>query len=161
MKPDILKLGVRAMSNCISGQYDSEMSPSKPVLVLYILAQSCPTLRDSMDCNLPVSSVYGDSPGKNTGVGYHALLQGIFPTQGSNPCVIHCRLILYHLRNQGRPRMLEWVAYPFSRGSSWSRNGIRFACIAFGSLPAGLPGNPNKLAYQWLTYRKNVPSEIF
>ena len=38
-----------------------------------------------MDCSPPGSSVYGDSPGKNTGVGCHALLQGIFPTQGSNP----------------------------------------------------------------------------
>jgi len=38
-----------------------------------------------MDCSLPGSSVHGDSPGKNTGVGCHALFQGIFPTQGSNP----------------------------------------------------------------------------
>ena len=37
-----------------------------------------------LDCNLPGTSVHGDSPGKNTGVGCHALLQGIFPTQGSN-----------------------------------------------------------------------------
>ena len=40
---------------------------------------------DPMDCSLPGSSVHGDSPSKNTGVGRHALLQGIFPTQGSNP----------------------------------------------------------------------------
>ena len=38
-----------------------------------------------MDCCLPGSSVHGDSPGKNTGVDCHALLQGIFLTQGSNP----------------------------------------------------------------------------
>jgi len=38
-----------------------------------------------MDCHLPGSSVHGDSPGKNNGVGCHALLQGIFPTQGLNP----------------------------------------------------------------------------
>ena len=76
MKSDILKLGVRAMSNCISVKYDSEMSPSKSVLVLCLLAQSCPILCDPMDCNLPSSSVHGDSPGKNTGVGCHALLQG-------------------------------------------------------------------------------------
>ena len=37
-----------------------------------------------------------DSPGKNTGVGFHALLQGIFPTQGSNVYLLHCRQILYH-----------------------------------------------------------------
>ena len=41
--------------------------------------QSCPTLFDPMDCSLPGSSVLGDSPGKNTGVGCHFLLQGIFP----------------------------------------------------------------------------------
>ena len=39
---------------------------------------------DSMGYSLPGSSVHGDSPGKNTGVGSHALLQGIFATQGSN-----------------------------------------------------------------------------
>ena len=50
-----------------------------------LVAQSCPTLYDLMDCSLPGSSVHGDSPGKNSGVGYHALLQGIFPTQVSNP----------------------------------------------------------------------------
>ena len=76
MKPDILKLGVRAVSNCISGEYDSEMSPSKSVLALCLLAQSCPTLCQPMDCNLPGASIHGDSPGRNTWVGCHALLQG-------------------------------------------------------------------------------------
>jgi len=71
-----------------------------------------------MDFNPPGSSVLGDSPGKNTGVGFHALLQGIFATQGLNPGLLHCRLILYHLSHQGSPRILEWVAYTFSRGSS-------------------------------------------
>ena len=42
-----------------------------------------------------------DSPGKNTGVGCHVLLQGIFPTQGSNPGLLYCRRILYHLSHQG------------------------------------------------------------
>ena len=42
-----------------------------------------------MDCSLPGPSVHEDSPGKNTGVGCHALLQGILPTQGSNPCLTH------------------------------------------------------------------------
>ena len=48
-------------------------------------AQFCPILCDPMDYRPPGSSVHGDSPGKHTGVGCHALLQGIFPTQGSNP----------------------------------------------------------------------------
>ena len=66
-----------------------------------------------MDCSLPGSSVQGDSPGKNTGVHCHALLQGIFPTQGSNPGLPHYRWILYQLRHQWSTRILEWVAYPF------------------------------------------------
>ena len=49
------------------------------------------------------SSVHGDSPGKNTGVGCHALLQGIFPTHGSNPGLLHCRQIVYCLSHQGSP----------------------------------------------------------
>ena len=53
-----------------------------------------------MDCSPPGSSVHRDSPGKNTGVGCQALLQGIFPTQGSNPGLLHCRQILYHLSHQ-------------------------------------------------------------
>ena len=52
---------------------------------LCLVTQSCLTLCDSMDCSLPGSSVLGDSPGKNIGVGCHAFLQGIFPRQGSNP----------------------------------------------------------------------------
>ena len=42
------------------------------------------------------------------------LLQGIFPTQGSNPGLPHCRRILHQLSHKGSPRILEWVAYPFS-----------------------------------------------
>ena len=51
--------------------------------------QSCPTLCNPMDCSPPGSSVHGDSPGKNTEAGCHALLQGIFPTQGSNLQLLH------------------------------------------------------------------------
>ena len=50
--------------------------------------QSCLTLRDNMDCSLPGSCVPWDSPGKNTGVGCRALIQGIFLTQGSNMCLL-------------------------------------------------------------------------
>ena len=70
-------------------------------IVLCLVAESCPTLCDPMDCSPPGSSVHGDSPGKNTGVGCHALLQGTFPTQGSNPGLPHCRQILYCLSHQG------------------------------------------------------------
>ena len=66
--------------------------------VLCLVTQSCPTLYNPMDYSPPGFSVHGDSPGKNTGVGCHACLQGIFPTQGLNPGLPHCRRILYHLR---------------------------------------------------------------
>ena len=59
-----------------------------------------------------------------------SLLQGIFPTQGSNPGLPHCKQILYKLSHQGSPRILEWVAYPFSSGTSQPRNRTRVSCIA-------------------------------
>ena len=70
------------------------------------------------------------SPGKNTGVGCHALLQGTFTTQGQNPGLPHCRQILQHLSHQGSSRILEWVACPFSSRSSRLRNQTRVSCIA-------------------------------
>ena len=79
--------------------------------VLWLVTQSCPTLCNLMACSPLGSSVHGDSPGKNTEVGCHALLQEIFPTQGLNPGLPHCRWIPYHLSHQGRPWILEWVAY--------------------------------------------------
>ena len=100
------------------------------VCLLYSVAQACPTLCDPMDCSLPGSFVHVGSPGMNTGGVCHALLQGIFPAQGSNPGLLHCKWILYHLSHQGSPRILKWVAYPFSRGSSRPRNRTGVSCIA-------------------------------
>ena len=72
------------------------------------------------------------SLGQKTGVGILSLLQGIFPTQGSNAGLLHCRQSLYHLRHQESPRILEWVAYPFSGGSSQPRKWTSVSCIAGG-----------------------------
>ena len=71
-----------------------------------------------------------NSPGQNTGVGSLSLLQGIFSTQGSNPGLPHCRQSLYQLSHKGSPRILEWVAYPFSRGSSKPRDQTQVSRIA-------------------------------
>ena len=71
-----------------------------------------------------------NSPGQNTGVGSLSLLQGIFPTQGSNPGLRHCRRILFQLSHRESPRTLEWVAYPFSSRSSWPRNQTGVSFIA-------------------------------
>ena len=61
-----------------------------------------------------------------------SLLQGIFPTQGSNPGLPQCRQILYQLSHKGSPRILEWVAYPFSSKSFWPRNRTGVSGIAGG-----------------------------
>ena len=66
------------------------------------VTQACATLCDPMDLYSP-----WNSPGQNTGEGSPSLLQGIFPTQGSNPGLLHCRRVLYQLSHQGSPRMLE------------------------------------------------------
>ena len=68
-----------------------------------LVAQSCQTLCDPMDCSPPSSSVHGIFPGKDTGVVCHFLLLGIFLTQGSNLCLPHCRQIIYSLSQHGRP----------------------------------------------------------
>ena len=71
--------------------------------VLCLVAQSSPTLCDSTDYSPPSSSVHGDSPGKNTRVGCHALLQGICPTQQPNPGLPHCRWIFLPADLPGKP----------------------------------------------------------
>ena len=95
-----------------------------------LLPQFCSTLCDPMVCPR-------NDPGKNTRVGCHSLLQGIFPTQGSNPDLLYCRWILYQLSHKGNPRILEWVAYLFSSGSSRPRSQTGISCIAgdSGSIP--------------------------
>ena len=75
-----------------------------------------------------------NSLGQNTKVGSLSLLQGIFPTSGSNPCLLHCRWILYQLSHKGRKPKNTGVGSPFhpSNGSSWPRNQTGVSCIAGG-----------------------------
>ena len=101
--------------------------------VLCLITQLCSTLWDAMDCSPPGFSVHGDSPGKNTGVGCMPSSRDL-PTPG----IEHWRRGIYHLSHQGNSRILEWVAYPFSRGCFWSRNWSGVSCIA-----AELPGKPS------------------
>ena len=77
--------------------------------------QSCWTLCDPMDY---------------AGVGSLSHLQRIFPTQGLNPGLPHCREILYQLSHKGSPKILKWVAYSFSIGYSWPRNQTGVSWIA-------------------------------
>ena len=112
------------------------------ILILVVLcAQSCLTLCNPMDCTLPGSSVHGIL--QNTGVGSLSLLQGIFSTQGLNPGLLHYRWILYQLSHKGNPRVLEWVAYPFSSRSSRPRNRMGSPAFQVDSLPTELSGKPS------------------
>ena len=94
------------------------------------VSRSCPTLCNSM------YSLW-NSPGQNTAVGSHSLLQGIFPTQGSNPSLPHCGRILYQLSHWGSPRILEWVAYLLLQESNPGSPALQA-----DSLPAEPPGKP-------------------
>ena len=77
------------------------------------VAQSCLALCDPVACSPPGSSVQGDSPGKNTGVGFHAPLQGIFPTQGSNL----------------RPSHRHWQAGFFTTSATWEAHSHIWTCV--------------------------------
>ena len=78
-----------------------------------LVTQSCQTLQELHPAKLLCP---WNSPGKNTKVGCHVLLQGIFPNQGSNPGLLYC------LSHRGSPSILEWVAIPSCRGSSHPRD---------------------------------------
>ena len=89
--------------------------------VLCLVTQSCLILSDPMDCSPPGSSVHRDSPGKNTGVGCHALLQGIFPTQGSNPGLSYSSWILSCLNYEGRPLSTPGTSWMEDSSPRWSQ----------------------------------------
>jgi len=93
--------------------------------------QSHPALCHPMDCSPPSSSVHGDSPGRNTGVGCHALfLQEIFPTQGLNPGLLHGSQILLPSERAGKPKNTEADSLSLFQGSSQPRNQMGVSCIA-------------------------------
>ena len=71
-----------------------------------------------------------NSPDQDPVAGSLSLFQAIFATQGWNPGLPHCRWILYQLSHKRSPRILEWVAYPFSKGSFQPRNRTRVSCAA-------------------------------
>ena len=104
----------------------TNISQSRNIILSEVkVAQLCLTL-----CN-PMDSPW-ISPGQTIGVGSLSLLQEIFPTQGLNPGLLHCRQILYQLSHKGSPRILEWVACSFSSGSSRPRNRTGVSCVTGG-----------------------------
>ena len=108
----------------------------KMVFVLCLIAQLCLTFSDPVDCSPLGSSVHEDCPGKNTGVGCHALLQGIFPTQESNPGLPHCRLDSLPSELPGKPKNTGVGSLAIEPGSP---------ALQADSLLAELPGKPKML----------------
>ena len=107
-------------------KFSNSFIRNKSVKVL--VTQLCPTLCDSTDC----SFCPWDFTGKNTGVGCHFLLQGIFPTQGLNPSLPHCRWIAYHLSHCGKPSGTKAIVYCHLPGSTcqfWTWLGQRSALL--------------------------------
>ena len=96
--------------------------------ILESVSESCSAMSDSLR-PLGLYSPW-NSPGQNNGVGSLSLLQGIFPIQGSNPGLLHCRLILCEPSHKGSPRILKWVAISSSRRSSWPRDLIHVSCTS-------------------------------
>ena len=85
-----------------------------------------------------------------------SLLQGITPTQGSNPGLAHCRKSLYQLRHKGSLRILEWVAYSFSIGSSQPRNRTGASCIAGGFFTNWAIREAQNLFYKYQFFRNRI-----
>ena len=103
-----------------------------------------------------------NSPGHNTWVGSLSHLQGIFPTQGSNPGLPHCRWILYQLSHKGSPRILEWIPYPFSSRSSWPRNWTRVSCIACRFFTTWAIRETHKMdCYTWISCELVIPTTVW
>ena len=116
------------------------------ISIIIIENESCPVLSDT----LWPHGLYSpwNSPGQNTGVWTaFPLCRGssqprdwtqVFTSWFIREAQEYCRAwfftrkILYQLSHKGSPRILEWVAYPFSSGSSWIRNRTRVSCIASG-----------------------------
>ena len=114
--------------------------------------QSCPTLYDPMDY-----TVHGILQARILELGSRSLLQGIFPTQGWDPGLPHCRWTVYQLSHQETPRILEWVAIPFSRGTSKVRDRTQVSHIADGFFTSSEPpGKPMKNTKLYISCSPNL-----
>ena len=121
--------------------------------VLCLVTQSCLTVCNPVDCNPPGYSVHQDSPGKNTGLGCYALLQGIFPTQGSHPGLLHCTAFSLLSESPVKPKSTGGGSLSLpSLGDSWAKNQTRVSCIAGWFLQTELPGKPRKPSIKLPTF---------
>ena len=115
---------MKSLCKSISAAMHYEESTVCCSWIIFVISFTESESRSVLSNSLRLYGVYHawNSSGQNVGVGSLSLLQGIFPTQGSKPGLLHCRWILYLLSHQGSPRISECIAYPFSRGHSQPRN---------------------------------------
>ena len=118
----------------IAGGFFTTVPPGMPINYLLMPLKWKSENGSVMSDSLRPHGLYSswNSLGQNTGVGSFYLLQGIFPTHGSNPDLPHCGWILYQLSRKGSLRTLEWVAYLFSSSFSQPRNQTGVSFIAGG-----------------------------
>ena len=123
-------------------------------------SESCSVVSDSLWPLGPYSP--WNSPDQNSGMGSLSFLQGILPTQGSNPSLLHCSWILHQLSHKGNPSILEQVAYPFSTRSSRPRNQTRVSGMAgrfftnWAELSGNHQGRGGMLAKYWAYHGKEI-----
>ena len=122
-----MKRELKCVVKIINLWIDSKVLKENSWDFLNIESESCWVLFNSLQHELysPWNSL-----DRNIRISILSLLQGIFPTQGLNPGLLHCRWILYQLSHKGSPRILEWVAYPFASIFSQPRNQTGVSCIA-------------------------------
>ena len=125
-----------------------------------LVAQSCLILCNAMYCSLPGSFVHGDSPGKNTRVGCHFLLQGMFLTQGlKRVSYISCigREILYHRATWEVP----WICCEAGRDTISFKRGLlqRWKRHGFNPCVGGYPGGAGHPWVAWLPTPVFLPGE--
>ena len=109
-----------------------------------------------------------NSTGKNTGLVCHFLLQGVFPTQDSNPGLLHSRQILYQLSCEGsssvhgifQARILEWVAVPFSSRSSQPRDQTQVSCIAGRFFTIWATSDSHRYHWCWVNFQAILSLKI-
>ena len=117
--------------------------------------------RESEGCSVMSNSLWPhglycpcNSSGQNTGVGSLSLLQGIFPTQQSNPDLPHCRGILYQLSHKGSPRRMEWVVHPSPVDLPVPGMEPGSPALQVDSLPTELWEKPLKTTTYWPPLKK-------
>ena len=127
-------------------------SPGGDGHIMYVCVPShfSLTLCHPMDCSLPGSSVHEDSPGNNTGVGCHAIFQGIFPTQGSNLSLLHHIINAPLSTGMGENKQKPACLMENDEFSNRLLMGARPVFIHFPAFPSPMPHFLSTSSISWI-----------